>query len=220
MKSAPEARPSPARILLLEDETIVRTLLVEALRVQPDFVIAGEAGDLPEARLLLAGNRPVDILLADLVLPSGDGAVFAREVFRQHPRIRILMLTSRTDETSLLRALQAGVHGFLHKRDPLDTLLAAIRAVARGELAYNPAARRLLEKMKLDGTLRTEHALTPREEEILAHLARGRAHKEIAAALGLSPLTVKTHARNLMAKLDAHDRATLTREAVHRGLVI
>lgn len=215
----PDTAPPPRRIFVLEDETIVRTLLVEALRAQPGFSIVGEAADLAEARALLSAGVAPGVILADLVLPDGDGALFAREIFRTHPAARVLMLTSRTDEASLLRALRAGVHGFLHKRQPLDALLNGIRTVADGGLAYNEAARELLAKMKIDGTLHAEHALTSREEQILGLLARGKAHKEIAALLGVSPLTVKTHARNLMAKLDLHDRASLTREAVHRGLV-
>lgn len=208
----------PKRVFIVEDETIVRMLLVEALGRTPGFEVVGEAADVEGLAEALLHTKP-DLLLLDLILPSGDGAVVARECFRVLPTIRILVLTTREDESHIRRILQEGVQGFINKRDPLPQLLEAIGRVAEGKSSYNAKARLVLESMTLSGAPKPGSALTARELEVLRYLVNGLSQKEISARLGVSALTVKTHCQNLRRKTGVSDRVLLTRFAVDNGLV-
>jgi DNA-binding NarL/FixJ family response regulator len=166
---------------------------------------------------LAAELRP-DVVLLDIQMPDGDGVAAALEIRRRFPGIAVVMLTSFQTDEPLLRAMQAGVQGYLLKDMSGDALMAAIRGVARGEPQLHPAAaRRLMALAPPPGDPLAQ--LTVREREVLRLLGSGRSNKEIGAALFLSEATVKGYVSEVLAKLEVQDRTQAALLAVRYGLV-
>jgi DNA-binding NarL/FixJ family response regulator len=218
------------RVLLADDQGLVRAGFRALLDAQPDVDVVGEAGDGEEAVELARRERP-DVALMDVRMPRLDGLEATRRI-TSDPVLagtRVVVLTTFELDEYVFGALRAGASGFLLKDiDPPD-LLAAVRVVAEGEALLAPRlTRRLIEAFveqeRAAAPAVTEgdelEELTPREREVLTLVGRGLSNTEIADELILSPLTAKTHVARLFSKLDARDRAQLVVLAYETGLVV
>jgi DNA-binding NarL/FixJ family response regulator len=211
------------RVVVADDQDLVRTGLAMILAAQPDMSVVGEAADGLQAVALARRTAP-DVVLMDVRMPGLDGVAATREVVAARPATRVLVLTTFDVDEYVIGALRAGASGFLLKDTPRAALIAAVRAVAAGDvlLAREVTAR-------LVGAAGREHIgaeavralgrLTPREREVLALIADGRSNAEVAEALHLAETTVKTHVARLLDKLNARDRVQLVVLA-HRWRVV
>ncbi|MEO6245227.1 MAG: response regulator transcription factor [Opitutaceae bacterium] len=205
--------PKPSlTILIIDDHFVVRSGLAASLELDETLAVVGEAERGEEAVAAYQQHRP-DVVLMDLQLP-GIGGVAATAAIRAHdPSARVLIFSTFARDDEVQAALDAGALGYLQKSASRDELLAAIRAVAQGRRhLQSDLARRL-------AALRLGPAITPREREILALVAAGRANKEIAHQLDVSEDTVKRHVSHILEKLDVNDRAQATAEAIRRGII-
>jgi DNA-binding NarL/FixJ family response regulator len=194
----------PISVLIVDDHPVVRQGLRVLLEVQDGIEVAGEAGDGATA-LALAAEREPDVILLDLKLPGMDGVAVLSELQARAIRSRVLVLTSVTGHASAAAAVRSGAAGVLYKDVDPDALVRAIRAVHDGHLLLAPeAAGPLLHSAHAPG--RGLDALTTREREVLAELAKGRSNREIARALHVSEKTVKAHVSSVLAKLGVQDR--------------
>ena len=220
------ADPTQSRtisVVIVDDHQVLTDALAVILRSQPDLRVVDVAATCAAARDLLSRTCP-DVLLLDVSLPDGDGLSLVPDVNRMCSEAHILVLTSHSDEKTLMRAIETGVTGFVMKNRPLSEVISAIRSAAEGEIVM-PAS--LL--MGLLGRAQRTRArppaerggdfLTPREQEILICLARGLTGSDIAAALNIAPNTVRTHIRNLIEKLGVHSRLEAVSHALRRGLI-
>lgn len=215
------------RVLLVDDQALVRAGFRMVLDAQPDICVVGEAGDGVEA-VALAGRLAPDIALMDIRMPRLDGVEATRRILAEHPETRVIVLTTFDLDEYVYAALGAGASGFLLKDAGPEELLAAIRAVHSGDAVVAPSAtRRLLDRLAprlADNVdLRTPDerlaALTAREREVLAAVGRGLTNAEIADELFLSEATVKTHIGHILAKLSLRDRVQMVVLAYDAGLV-
>lgn len=200
------------RILVVDDHHVVRSGLAASLGLEDDLTVVAEAGSADEAIAQYRQHRP-DAVLMDLRLPGTNGIATTAELRREWPDARVLMFTTFDGEEDIYRAMQAGARGYLLKSAAREELLSAIRAVAADERYLPPAlAQRLAGRVAAPD-------VSEREREVLQLIARGKANKEIAAALGISEETVKRHASNLFVKMGVADRAQATSEGIRRGLI-
>ena len=214
------------RVLIADDQALIRSAVVSLLRRESDIEVVGEASDGAEAIAIATREHP-DVVVMDLRMPGTDGIAATRAIRSNHrlDTTRVLVLTTFEDEENLLSALRAGAAGFLGKGADPNEIVRAVRIVYAGDELLSPVATRALIRRSLAApessaparVLPTE--LTERETEILALVGRGRSNDEIAAALFISPATAKTHINRAMTKLDAHDRAQLVIVAYESGLI-
>jgi len=218
-----------ARILLADDQPLVRAGLTMAMADLPDLVVAGEAGNGAEAIRLATELRP-DVVVMDIRMPGADGIEATREITAATTDVRVLILTTFDDDDNVYAALLAGASGFLVKDMALTDIIAAIRVVAAGDALLAPSVtRRLIHQFATHRQLTAPgrdagrgHKLdeiTEREREVLTLVARGMSNGEIAAELYISPATAKTHVARLLVKLNARDRVHLVIAAYETGLV-
>jgi DNA-binding NarL/FixJ family response regulator len=201
------------RVVVADDQELVRAGFAAVLRTQPDLEVVGEASDGREAVDEVRRHRP-DVVLMDVRMPRVDGIAATREICR-NPRsaTRVLVLTTFDLDEYVLAALRAGASGFLLKDAPRQTLYAAVRTVAEGDALLSPSiTRRLIEThLRIDepapDLVRRLRALTDREREVLSLLARGLSNTDIASALHLGEPTVRTHVGRIYNKVGVHDRA-------------
>ena len=210
------------RILIADDHGIVRTGLKLLLDRVPGMEVVGEAADGREAVRLAAELQP-DIVIMDIAMPLLNG-LQAAHVIRENSAVGVIFLSMHTDESYILKALDAGARGYLLKDNADEDIERAIRAVAVGKPFFSPAiARALLEEdvrlMRKRRARDSYDLLTERERETLQLLAEGKSNKEAAMVLNLSPYTVETHRANLMQKLGLHNTAEIVLYAVRKGII-
>ncbi|MCX6538207.1 MAG: response regulator transcription factor [Acidobacteria bacterium] len=205
---------STITVALVDDHRVVTRSLKSYLESFPDFRVVGIAASGEELLEHLSEWRP-QVVVQDLLLPGGiDGIETTRRALAREPSVRVVALTASIDEGRMMAALRAGATGYVRKDAEPETLLAAIRAVARGKTFIDPfVARRIAE----DATAHEE--LTAREREVLRHVALGLSNKDIAEALSVSEETIKTHVGHLLGKLGVENRAQAIVQALKRSLI-
>ncbi|MEU1488316.1 response regulator transcription factor [Streptomyces sp. NPDC005752] len=223
---------TPIRVLLADDQALLRSAFRVLVDSEPDMQVVGEAADGAQA-VALARSTRADVVLMDIRMPGTDGLTATRTISADPDLagVRIVMLTTFEVDEYVVQSLRAGASGFLGKGAEPDELLNAIRVAAAGEALLSPVATKGLIATFLaqggsaaDGSDGTEYAerlaaLTGREREVLVQVAGGNSNDQIADRLAVSPLTVKTHVNRAMAKLGARDRAQLVVIAYESGLV-
>ncbi|MBC8127327.1 MAG: response regulator transcription factor [Gloeobacteraceae cyanobacterium ES-bin-144] len=214
----------PITILLAEDHTIVREGFRKMLELEDDFEIVGEAQDGRQTVALVKKLRPA-VVLMDIAMPQLNGLEATRQIMKELPASRVLMLSAHSDDAYVKNATEAGAVGFLLKQTSSSEVCRAIREVHGGKTYFSPSISRRFERFNsqsLDraGIWKTKSAqLTSREMEVLQLIAEGKANKETAAELGIGTKTVEKHREHLMEKLDIHDTAGLTRYAISAGII-
>ncbi|WP_187357072.1 response regulator transcription factor [Actinomadura sp. CNU-125] len=214
---------SSTRILVVDDQTVVREGLVLLLELLPDIEVAGSAADGEQALAMVADKRP-HVVLMDLRMPRMDGVEATRRIRAEHPGTEVVVLTTYADDESIFAALRAGARGYLTKDAGADEIAQAVAAVRGGAAQLDPSVqRRLIEAVATGDRPRPSRAglpdgLTRREAEVLVLIAQGRSNAEIAGDLFISEATVKTHINNLFAKANLRDRAQAVTYAFKHGL--
>lgn len=203
------------RVLLVDDQALIRVGFRMVLEAEPDMLVVGEAADGADA-IAQAGALEPDVILMDVRMPHTDGIVATEEVIRRHPGIRVLVLTTFDLDEYAFAAIRAGAGGFLLKDAQRHELVAAVRAVHRGDAVLAPrVTRALLDRLNAQGEgpaasvasgIDPKAALTDREYDVFLAIGHGLTNGEIAEQLFLSESTVKTHVGRVLAKLEARDR--------------
>jgi DNA-binding NarL/FixJ family response regulator len=220
------------RILLADDQELIRKGLTIILNHQPDLEVVGQASDGAEVIQQARALRP-DVILMDLKMPNVNGIQATRQILSTQSRVQIIVLTTYDTDDWVFDAIRAGAVGYLLKDATTDTLAEAVRSVMRGESQIDPAvARRVLREFQHLTPQRADEPepeappaemvleeLTGREEEVLQLLAEGLSNKDIATQLVLSEGTVKNHISAILSKLHANDRTQAVVTALKRGLV-
>ncbi|WP_270352506.1 response regulator transcription factor [Microbacterium testaceum] len=216
------------RVLVVDDQALIRSAVRDLLDAQQGIEVVGEATDGEEAVALAAALRP-DVVVCDIRMPRMDG-IEATERICADPALgetRVLILTTFEEDDYVVAALRAGASGFIGKGAEPDEIVHAVLTVDEGGALLSPVATRaMIEKYVRRAATATPRdapslaMLTEREREVLALVARGRSNDEVAASLFISPHTAKTHVKNTMLKLGAHDRAQLVIAAYESGLLV
>ena len=210
-------------VLLADDHAILRDGIRALLSDESDLVVVGEAED---GRLAVEQTRALrpDVVVMDIGMPLLNGLEATRQIRREHPQTRVLILTMHQNEEYLSQVLAAGASGYVLKQAAGRELVDAIREVARGGAFFSPSMARTLADLYLE-SLEAEaghdpyEELTAREREVLQLVAEGFTNRRIAEMLNLSIKTVKTHRLHLMQKLDLHDRTDLIKYAFQKGII-
>lgn len=206
---------TPIRVLIVDDHPVVRAGIEGMLASQPDLEIVGQAADGAGAVALCADLHPA-VVLMDLRMAGMDGVAATRAIKSRFPAIQVLVLTTYDSDADILRAIEAGATGYLLKDTPREQLFQSIRAAARGEAALAPAvAARLMTRMRAPA----EEALSAREIEVLALVARGASNRQVGRELHISEATVKTHLIHIFDKLGVADRTSAVTTALERGIL-
>jgi DNA-binding NarL/FixJ family response regulator len=206
------------RILIADDHGIVRSGLKLLLERQADMKVVAEAADGAQAVELTLRERP-DLCILDVGMPVLTGLQATREIKAQAPGVTVLMLSMHSDERYLFEALKAGASGYVLKSEADQDLVAAARAVGRGEAFLTNAAERSLIREWINGDEGPSEPLTPREQEVVKLIAEAHTNAQIAEILHLAEKTVESHRANVLRKLGMRDRVELVRYAIRRGLV-
>ncbi|HEY5617629.1 MAG TPA: response regulator transcription factor [Vicinamibacterales bacterium] len=211
------------RILLADDHTVVRQGLRKVLEESPDWEVVAEAGDGREAVRKAEELKP-DVAIIDIAMPLLNGIEATRQIVKRSPSTRILVLTMHSDEAYVNQILQAGATGYLLKDSADVDLIQAVSAVSKGRSFFSPAIARVMlddytRQLADRGITDRYESLSEREREIFQLVAEGKANKEIAAILSISPSTVETHRARIMEKLDLHSAAEIVLYAVRRGVI-
>lgn len=212
------------RLLVADDHEVVRIGLCALLEEQPGWEVVAQARDGREAVEKAKQSRP-DVGVLDVAMPDLNGLEATRQITRDVPDTKILILTMHESDTLIREVLDAGARGFLLKTDAGAELVNAVDALRRNQTFFTPR----VSQMVLDGYLKKEYnpdngdtfhsRLTPRQREIVQLLAEGKSSKEVAVALGLSVKTAETHRANIMRRLDCHSVAELVRYAVRNRII-
>jgi DNA-binding NarL/FixJ family response regulator len=211
-------------VLVVDDHAVVRRGLLAFLDSEPDLEVVGDAGGGMQALDLLArldseGRRP-DVVVMDLQMQPVDGIESTRQIRARYDDVEVVALTSFAEEERVHAALEAGASGYLLKDADADEVAAAVRAAHRGELQLDPlVARRLMSSLRAGPHKDLTAELTSRELEVLRLLGAGRPNKEIAAELGISERTARTHVSNVLRKLGLSSRTQAAVWSIREGLV-
>jgi DNA-binding NarL/FixJ family response regulator len=209
------------RVLVADDQTVVREGLVMLLQLSDGIDVVGAAADGDEAIGLADRYRP-DVVLMDLRMPRCDGVSATRQILQRLPATQVIVLTTYADDESVFAALEAGARGYLTKDATASEIQHAIRTVHAGEALLEPSVQRRLLERALGHTpakvATYPDGLTAREAEVLREIAAGRNNREIADVLSISEATVKTHINNLFSKTGVRDRAQAAVYAIRHGL--
>lgn len=210
--------PDPIRILIVDDHAVVRKGLAMVLRLEPSLEVVGEAENGRKG-LEAAKSLQPDIILVDLVMPEMDGQEMALALRKSNADIKIMMLTGTEVDDRVYDLVAAGIEGYALKNIEPAELMGAIRSVMRGEAYLHPdVMKKVLERMKpSEQTLLV--ALTPRELEVLEYMSTPNTYKKIAAQLGISEETVRSHAKNILEKMKQPNRAQAVLSAVKMRLI-
>jgi DNA-binding NarL/FixJ family response regulator len=211
------------KVLIADDHGVVRKGLRLLLEQYPELVVVGEAANGREAVTMAASLSP-QVVVLDVAMPILNGIEAAEQILKVNSQVGIILLTMHADESYVLRALHAGVKGYLLKESAEEDLLSAIKSVANGKPFFSKAINEVLLEdymrvLKHQGLSDTFDLLTAREKEVLQLLAEGRTNKEVATLLDVSPYTVESHRTNLMQKLNVHNTAEIVLYAVRKRLV-
>ncbi|WP_344489694.1 response regulator transcription factor [Nonomuraea monospora] len=197
------------RVLVVDDQQVMREGLVALLGLMDGVEVAGDAGQGEEALRLVAESRP-DVVLMDLRMPVMDGVEATRRIVREYPDVAVVVLTTYDDDRSVDAALLAGARGYLTKDAGRAEIAAALRSAAAGQSTFSPvAAKRLVEVLSrsaAEPVTECPDGLTAREVEVLRLIARGLSNTEMAARLFIAGTTVKTHINNAFAKIGVRNR--------------
>ena len=209
----------PIRVLVADDQRVVREGLAMLLGLLPGIEVVGAAADGEEAVRMARARRP-DVVLMDLRMPRLDGIEATRRLGEEVPAARVIALTTYADEPSVLGALRAGARGFLTKDAGADEIRQAVEAVARGEAALDPTVQHHVVSAVAEAAEAPQlpDGLTPREAEVLTLIAEGLSNQEIARRLVVSQATVKSHVNRVFAKAGVRDRAQAVAYAYRKGL--
>jgi two-component system response regulator NreC len=212
------------RIVLADDHAMVRTGLRLILEQQPDMTVVGEAGNGFEAVVAALRLQPA-VLVLDIGMPEMDGLDALEHVNGRAPQIRVVMLASTSNDLYVQHALRYGALGYVHKQSSADDFVRTVRMAARGCLAVEwSGSAEPVDALRPGGRcglgVPPERDLTEREREVLRMVAQGYSNTAIAVRLGIGAKTVDTHRSHVMAKLDIHSRAGLTRYAMQRGYLV
>ncbi|MET7394332.1 response regulator transcription factor [Dactylosporangium sp. NPDC005572] len=213
---------NPIRVVLADDEELIRVGMGLLIGSQPDMRVVGEASDGDQVAAL-ARDTDADVVLMDIRMPRMDGITATREVTRHAPRARVIILTTFDLDEYVFDSLRAGASGFLLKDSPRADLLRAVRVVAGGDSLLSPAATRRLvtefvRAVPVPSRRPVDESVTAREREVLAAIAAGLSNAEVAERLGVSEHTVKTHVGSILAKLSLRDRVQAVIYAYETGL--
>ena len=212
------------RVVVADDEAMVRAGLRMLLDFQPDIEVVGEASDGAEAVDVVLACEP-DVVLIDIRMPRVDGIAAAGRIVAERPATKVIVLTTFDEDAYVEAALRLGVSGFLLKVAPPERLIDAVRTVAQGGGLLDPTVTlRVIETFSATAPLRDQSVaaltgLTEREKDVLRLIARGMSNAEIAAELYLGEATVKTHVSSVLAKLGLRDRVQAVVAAYESGLV-
>jgi DNA-binding NarL/FixJ family response regulator len=207
----------PIRILLADDHLVVREGLRSLLEAA-GFKVVGEARDGREA-LKLARVLEPEVTVMDIGMPGLNGVDACRELLREVPEMRIIVLTVHGEDAYVIEALRSGARGYVLKTQAGSDLVRAIGEVTQGKIYLSPSVSSAVVQAFLAGSTSPADPLTPREREVLQLVAEGRSTKEVAGILGVSVKTAETHRTRLMTKLDIHHTAGLVHYAIRRGLI-
>jgi DNA-binding NarL/FixJ family response regulator len=211
-------------VLLADDHMIVREGFRKMLELEDDFEIVGEAQDGRKAVAMAKKFRP-EVVLMDIAMPLLNGLEAARQILKELPATKVLMLSAHSDDAYVKNATDSGTAGFLLKQTSAHDVCRAIREVYKGKTFFSPSISRRQERLSPQALNRTGllkkkiSELTSREMEVLQLIAEGKANKETASELGIGLKTVEKHREHLMEKLDIHDTAGLTRYAISAGII-
>jgi two-component system, NarL family, response regulator NreC len=211
------------RILLADDHIVMRTGLRALLERQPNLEVVGESENGRETVELVASLGP-DVVVMDVAMPVLNGIEATKTIVTQRPATAVVILSMHADESYVMRALKAGARGYLLKDSAAVDLISAIQAVSQNKSFFSPKVSRILAEdyvrvLKQKGAVDSYDLLSSREREILQLLAEGKANKEVATALNISPYTVETHRRHILEKLNLHNPAELILYAVRKGII-
>jgi DNA-binding NarL/FixJ family response regulator len=210
-------------VLLADDHTIVRSGIASLLALHDDIEVIGEAENGREAVELTLQKEP-DVVLMDIGMPVLNGLEATRQIKKQSPQTKVLVLSGYDNDEYILQVVHSGANGYLLKNTYLEDLCTAIRSVKSGQAFFSPSVSKVIVdgylNRDIDDSKKPLRILTPREREILQLVAEGNLHAQIAARLNISVRTVDTHRNNIMKKLDIHDTAGLVNYAIKNGIVI
>lgn len=212
--------PASVRIMLVDDHHLLRDALAERLNRHHGFEVVGQAADGDEA-VKIARTAEPDVVLLDIDMPGAFGFDAARRIRDESPAVHIVFLSAFSTDGFIEQALAVGARGYLTKTEPPKRTIEAITEVMSGGVYFSRAVRERLiidhGGVTLSGVTRAS-LLTPREMEVLRHLAVGLSKKRIGLAMGIAVKTVENHVRNIMEKLNLHDRVMLARFAFREGI--
>ena len=207
------------RLIIVEDQTAIREMLIEILRLDNNYQLVGESGDGQQALKLCLELKP-DLLVLDAKLPGLNGVDILRRLVKKHRTVRVLVFSGHENPVLVREMLEAGAHGFVEKTAGLLEFKKGLETVANGGTYFGPAVAALLRNVVANpAASSSSDFLTDREREILQLVAESYSTKEIAAKLSISSKTVDNHRTNLMRKPNMHDVASLTRYALEIGLI-
>lgn len=209
----------PIRILIVDEQRLVRAGLRLLLEKLPDVEVIAEARDGIEAFNLVARYEP-QIVVLELAMPKANGLAVAEQLAKSHPNIKVIILSIYSDEQNVGQALRAGAAGYLFKGTSMEELEVAIRSVAKGWTYLSPQVSKpiIAEYLRTAGVTRPAEILSTRKIQVLELIAAGKNTKQIALNLNISVKTVETHRAQLMERLDIHHVAGLVRYAIRMGV--
>jgi len=212
------------RIMLVDDHAIVRQGIRVLVEAEPDITVVGEAGNGRQAVQLMLKLRP-DVVVLDLAMPQLNGVEATRQIMKEDPTAKVLVLSSYSDNEYVRQVTDAGATGYLVKQTAADDLIKAVREADKGNAYFSPSICRWLvenyrgKKKRGEPPVKRSEKLTVREAEVLQLVAEGQPNKMIASELGISIKTVDKHRQLMMCKLNIHDIAGLTRYAIAKGII-